>query len=161
MPQAIIRPITDQDDDILRRCHLNARYGELDHLGWNQEQKDLFLLTLYERQYQMYRIHYDWSQFGIIQYQEQDAGCLLVNDHKDYIELIDFTLLPEFRGLGLAKQVIAELKQQATEQQKQIRMMLLPSNCGFDFYLKVGFEKTELQGEAWLLTWQPATLAKP
>ncbi len=159
MTHVSIRPITQEDDHLLRLCHDYSRQGELESLGWSQEQRELFLLTLYERQRQLYHVHYDWSQFGIITLAEQDIGCLLINEHQEHIELIDFTLLPDFRGQGHARQIIHDLQQQALSKGKAIKMMLSESNCGFDFYLKLGFTKQGKQGDAWVLIWQPTSAA--
>lgn len=149
------RPIVPADEELLRQCHRTARYGELDQLGWSDEQKDLFLLTLYERQHQIYSMHYNWDDFAIICVDNQDAGCLLLAENEQQIELVDFALLSDFQKQGIAKTVIGQLQDRATAANKPIVMVLARSNWGYEFYLKMGFvELKPTSGDAWKLSWQ-------
>ena len=80
---------------------------------WPDEAKTAFINQQFHAQHTYYQEHFSAAQWLIIQYDGQPAGRLYVNRSPDAIHIIDITLLPEFRGLGLGGHILRDLLAEA------------------------------------------------
>ncbi|KZL03480.1 MULTISPECIES: GNAT family N-acetyltransferase [unclassified Pseudovibrio] len=81
-----------------------------------------------------------------IQKSGKTVGFYVVLNHLDHLYLDMFYLLPEAQGLGIGSKVLQQIKDQADEQNKPIRLDALRISRANDFYQGYGFRVTHSEG---------------
>ena len=86
---------------------------------------------------------FDPSGWRIFRHENEDIGVLLLNEHpdQDAIELVYFGIVPEFRGKGLGRRVLAEGVRVAAKTGRSV--LFLAVDCGNSYanalYGELGF----------------------
>lgn len=76
----------------------------------------------------------------------QTIGFYVVLNHPDHLYLDMFYLLPEAQGLGIGSKILQQIKTQADEQNKPIRLDALRISRANAFYQHHGFHLTHSEG---------------
>ncbi|KAF0812130.1 hypothetical protein IGB42_03407 [Andreprevotia sp. IGB-42] len=135
-------PAADGDLDFLRVLFASTRIDELALSGWSDEQKAQFLLQQFEAQHAYYQQHYHDAEFSLIVYQEQPIGRLYVFRGPSTINLIDISLLPDWRQCGIGSHYLRALTAEADQAGKAIRLFVEQTNPARQLYERFGFSVT-------------------
>lgn len=149
------RPITDLDEQLLRRIYGSTRADELAAVPWTEPEKVAFLNAQFEAQHKYYREMFPDAQFSIIEQGRKPIGRLYLDRREDEHRLIDIALLPEFRGRGLGGELMQGVLDEARDAGKLVRIHVEQNNPAMHLYLRLGFEKIEDQGVYSLMEWRP------
>ena len=106
---------------------------------WPDEAKTAFINQQFHAQHTYYQEHFSAAQWLIIQYDGQPASQLYVNRSPDAIHIIDITLLPEFRGLGLGGHILRDLLAEAAGAGQAVRIHVERQNRALHLYQRLGF----------------------
>jgi GNAT superfamily N-acetyltransferase len=101
-----LRPYTAADISFIQTVYASSRQVEMDMVPWSAEEKSRFLNMQCQAQLQHYQTHYLNATHDIILCNGQPIGRLYVNRNAQEIRLMDITLLPDYRKLGIGSQII-------------------------------------------------------
>ncbi len=154
MDEITFRPITDADADFLLRVYSSTRTEELAMMPWTEEQKAAFCRMQFHAQHTHYQQHYSQASFDIMERGGQAIGRLYVDRTARGLEIIDITLLPEFRRAGLGTKLLRDLQEEARAAGKPLWIYVEKFNPALRLYQRLGFRETEDAGVYLRMAWQ-------
>lgn len=154
-----LRPETPADEDFLRRLYASTRSEEMACVPWSDTQKTAFLNQQFDLQRQHYRSYYPNADFLVIQLEERLAGRWYVQRDGECFRLIEVSLLPEYRGLGIGTHLLQTLQTEAAAAGKPIQLHVITNNRAHNLYARLGFRLCEDRGIHLLLEWRSVAAA--
>jgi ribosomal protein S18 acetylase RimI-like enzyme len=148
-----LRPITPADESFLAALYASTRADELAQTNWSDEQKAMFCRMQFNAQNTDYQRNYPDASFDIIERDGVAAGRLLVLREEEEIQVIDITLLPEHRGVGIGTKLLKELQEEARAAGKKVTIYVEQFNPARRLYERLGFQQVEEKGVYLLLEW--------
>jgi ribosomal protein S18 acetylase RimI-like enzyme len=139
VPGVTLRPIRDDDRELLCRVYASTRWEELAPVPWTDEQKMDFCRSQFEAQHAFYQANYIGAQWLVIERDGVPAGRLYVHRREKEIRLVDIALLPEHRGTGIGSGLLAELIAESNEAGKPLRIHVEKNNPALRLYERLGF----------------------
>jgi GNAT superfamily N-acetyltransferase len=136
-------PITRSDESFLFALYASTRANEMALVPWSEEQKTFFLQSQFQAQHQHYLSEYPHGKFQTINLDNQKLGRLYVCELENKIQIIDLTLLPEFRGQGIGTQIITDILQTA---EKPVQIYLESFNQSINLFTRLGFQIIKDEG---------------
>ena len=133
-----LRPSTPADQPFLVSLYATTR-SELDLLDWNQEQKDMFVMMQFNAQSQQYNWSYPQAENSIVMRDQEAIGRIIINEDGDEFTLVDISLIPAYRGLGIGSHLLRTLLTKAGDAAKPIRLHVLQSSPAKNLYERLGF----------------------
>lgn len=152
-----LRSATPEDDPFLFELYSSTRAEELAGIGWNDQQRGAFL----RMQFEIQRRGFPEGDTNIVLLEERPIGRLLLRRTEEAIFLVDITVLPESRNLGIGTKLIKDLIEESTLTGKPIRLHVFASNVAKRLYDRLGFvvvdgEFVNVGDKAYLsMTWTP------
>lgn len=143
--QFSLRQACADDVDFLQTVYASTRADELTQLPWNEEQRSAFIRMQFTAQRQHYLKFYPNARQDIILVGDKPVGRLYVNRGEE-IHIIDITVLPEHRGLGIGTSIIKSLIQEATEARKATTIYVESFNRSKQLMERLGFKEIEKDG---------------
>lgn len=134
-----LRPIVEDDREVLYRCYASTRTEELSVVPWSNEEKDRFLRMQFHAQCEHYAKHYRTAQFQIILVDELPAGRLIVDRWEKEMRIVDITLLPPFRRQGVGSSLLQSLIDESVAAGKPITIHVEKNNPAMRLYERLGF----------------------
>jgi ribosomal protein S18 acetylase RimI-like enzyme len=150
-----LRPATHDDEEFLFQVYASTRAEEMGIVPWDDQQKQEFLQMQFNAQTQYYKQQYPRAVYSIILHDSVSAGRLIVNRGEN-ISIIDIALLPEHRNYGIGSKFIADLKTEAQQTGKPLRLHVENFNRAYQLYERLGFSKIDEAGFYWLMEWRPS-----
>ena len=149
MPEKIaLRPAVEEDGEFLFSVYASTRRSEVSAFGWADGQQDTFLRMQFEMRRRSYLMQYPKAENCVILCGDAPAGSIIVDRATDHISITDIAVLPEFRGRGIAGQMIAKLQHEAAKAGVPVVLSVDKGNLNARrLYEKLGFEpagETEL-----------------
>lgn len=134
-----LRPAEEADLNFLRRLYATTRAEEMTLSGWDRPTIDAFLAQQFDAQHRYYQEHYQGSDFALICHKNLAIGRLYVFRGPTTINLIDISLLPEWRGKGIGTHYLTALVDEADTAKKSMRLFVEPTNPARHLYQRFGF----------------------
>lgn len=152
-----LRPVGPDDEAFLLDVYASARADELNLTPWDETQKDAFVKMQYEAQRTHYREKFPEAAYDVILLNGERAGRLYVlrAEAEDHIEIMDITLLRQYRNQGIATQLMRSLMDEARAHKKSLRIYVETFNPSLELFKQLGFAPIEEQGFNYLLEWRP------
>jgi Acetyltransferases len=150
-----LRPVTAADEQFLFEVYASTRAEELAAWGWNAAQQEQFLRLQFMAQKGGYSAQYPGADNAIIVLDGKDIGRLYFIRSEKHIVLIDFALLPEYRGRGLGGELLKRVLDEVTRDKKTCRLQVLKTNRAMRLYKRLGFLKTGESGMYFEMEWWP------
>jgi N-acetylglutamate synthase-like GNAT family acetyltransferase len=136
-------PITRSDEALLFALYASTRTNEMALVPWSNEQKTVFLQSQFQAQHNHYLSEYPHGKFQTINSDNQKIGRLYVYESENEIQIIDLTLLPEFRSQGIGTQIITDILQTA---KKPVQIYLESFNQSINLFTRLGFQMISDEG---------------
>lgn len=150
-----LRAVTPEDTAFLQQVYASTRTEELALTNWTDEQKAAFCLMQFNAQDTYYRAQYGSAEFLVIEYQGTPVGRLYVDRWENQVRVIDISLLPAARGMGIGTKYLTGLQEQARNEGRVLTIHVERMNPALRLYQRLGFQEKEA-GEIYLLMeWQP------
>ena len=108
--------------------------------------------------WQLENFHREWDEVQTLTIHQDDrlAGYLQKRIYPDHIYLLNLAIMSGFQGRKVGGTVLALLQGEARQQEKELRLSVFKINeRAFSFYLRHGFEVTEVTGTSSKLHWPP------
>jgi GNAT superfamily N-acetyltransferase len=141
-----LRPELPEDGDFSQRLYGVTRKAELARVNWPAAAKQAFIEQQFQAQYQHYRQHYPQALFLLVCHQDQPVGRLYLSPGKTELRLMDIILMPELRGQGLGRALLAAVLDWAISDGLDLSLHVEADNPARLWYQRLGFDEVELRG---------------
>jgi GNAT superfamily N-acetyltransferase len=139
-----LRPVGGADLPFLRRLYRLVRWDEFAAAAWPDAMKAAFLDGQFELQRRAHAADHPGGEFYLVSHGETPIGRLYVDRSGPDLELLEISLLPEWRGKGLGGGFLALLQDTARADRRQrIRLSVRPANPARRLYRRMGFVEAE------------------
>jgi ribosomal protein S18 acetylase RimI-like enzyme len=141
-----LRSITEADSELLYDIYASARRAALSGNGWDPERVEVFLRQSYEAQRDFYRTRFPYADCQMVLANGRPAGRLYVQHSETDIRIMEFALLPAFRGQGIGRALLQDLIADADALRLPLRLHVELSNPIRLRFLSLGFRQEPLDG---------------
>ena len=148
-----LRPVGPDDHDFLLEVYASTRAEELALVPWTSEQSDAFVRSQFNAQQEHYLKTYPGASHDIIMSNGRPVGSLYVARLDQEIRIIDITLLPAERNVGIGSYLINQLLDEAKQTDKITRIYVEEFNPSLRLFQRLGFSPSEQHGIHLLLQW--------
>ena len=155
--QISFRPVRDSDRDFLMSLYASTRAWERQHTTWSDSEWAAFLTGQFDAQDRHYRMTFLGAAFLIVQLDGADIGRLYLDRQDECLRIVEITLTPEKRGIGIGTDILRSLMNEAHGGKVPIRMSVEQSNPALALYLRHGFRPKGNVQDRIELEWLPET----
>jgi ribosomal protein S18 acetylase RimI-like enzyme len=160
-PAVSLRTIRATDVPALCAIYGSTREEELKSVPhWTEEMRKAFVEQQFQAQHEYYQKNYLGAFFGVLEKEQRVIGRLYIKeDFMDReIRIIDITLLPPWRGLGIGTGLLQDVMSYAVQLQRPMTIHVESFNPAKMLYERLGFKKiSETNGVYHLMEWRPST----
>jgi GNAT superfamily N-acetyltransferase len=149
------RPATEGDDDFLVALYGSTRQQELALTPWDDGQRNVFIRSQFAAQRRHYRTYRPAGREELILVDGAPAGRLYRDLSGDADHLLDYCLLPEYRGRGLGGRVLQGILAAAAAKGRRVTMYAENVDRQLSFFKRNGFTIVSETGMHCLMEWQP------
>src|SRR5262249_24259878 len=96
-----LRPARPEDEAFLRGVYASTRAEELALTNWTEAQRETFISLQFSAQQEDYQSRYPEAEHQIILSNELPVGRIYTDRRPREIHILDITILPEHRNLGI------------------------------------------------------------
>jgi ribosomal protein S18 acetylase RimI-like enzyme len=150
-----LRPVAGSDDQFLLSVYASTRDQEMAMVPWSAEQKEVFVHAQFTAQGQHYAAEHPHADHDIICKEEVAVGRVYVDRSAQGLHILDITILPQYRRLGIGSTVLRRLMQEASAgaAAKPVTIYIESFNPSQSLFRKLGFEAVSESGFHQLLRW--------
>ena len=148
-----LRPVLDADREFLVRVYASTRDAELSQVDWAEGQREAFVRMQFDAQDTEYRRQNPAGSFDVIEVSGRPAGRLYVDRRPGDIRIVDISLLPEFQGVGVGGQLIAQLMAEAASSGRTLSIHVEIHNRAAELYTRLGFAVVAERGVYRRMEW--------
>lgn len=146
---------TESDASLLYQLFAHTRLDELQAWGWDETMKQQFLSMQWTARQRSYSLQYPAAEQLILHHRDEKVGQALVNRTDGNWTLVDFAVLPAYRGLGIGTAFMQVLLSEAEAGAKKVQLSVLPDNPALRLYERLGFNKIESGSMHIQMVWSP------
>ncbi len=154
-PQIALRPVTSADTDFLLAVYAAHRAEELDQVMWAEGQREAFVRMQFHAQDTEYRRTNPHGSFDVIVVDGRDAGRLYVDRRPGDLRVVDISLAPSHRDLGIGGRLLRGLMDEAAESGRRVSIHVEVHNRAARLYARLGFLVAEELGVYTRMEWTP------
>jgi len=148
------RPAETSDQEFLATVYATTRADELAQVDWSETQKAAFLAMQFSAQHKHYQTHYTNTDFLIVLWEGQACGRFYLARWLGELRVVELTILPAFRNLGIGTQILTNVLSEAAAGGKPVRIHVEHSNPAQGLYKRLGFVLIEEHGAHVLMEWR-------
>lgn len=150
------RPVQPGDEPFLLKVYASTRMDELAQVPWNEEQRAAFLNMQFAAQQMHYQTYHPEASHDLILLNDQPVGRVYIDRADSDIQILDITILPEYRNGGIGTPIIKELQAEAAREGRALTIYVENFNRSLGLFERLGFTKIRDEGIYFLLEWRPA-----
>jgi ribosomal protein S18 acetylase RimI-like enzyme len=134
-----LRPVTNDDAELLYRVYASTRDDVL-AAPLSDSQLQEFLRMQCAAQQRDYEARFPNATHSIVVADGADVGRIWIDRRPDEIRLLDVTLLPEHRNVGLGAELLGRLIAESLDEEKPLRHSVYKENVSaMRLYHRLGF----------------------
>jgi ribosomal protein S18 acetylase RimI-like enzyme len=149
-----LRPATEADAPLLLRVYRSTRDAEMAPWPWTDAQKDEFCATQFAAQDRSYRSTFPKGEFLVISCGDEAVGRLYRATDERMLHLLDISLLPRWRNLGLGTRLLRQTMALAEANDRIMQLHVEKANPARRLCLRLGFREVEDLGIHLRLQWR-------
>lgn len=134
-----LRPVADDDREFLVALYGSTRDEELSQVAWADGARDAFLRMQFQAQDQQYRATNPAGSFDVIEVDGRPAGRLYVDRRPGDLRIVDISLMPQFRGVGVGTRLLTGLIEEAGDSGRIVSIHVEVHNSAAALYTRLGF----------------------
>lgn len=138
-----IRPVQPGDEVFLYRLMHDTIAEQLYSDLWDEKIREPLLKMQVEAQRSAYASNYPNADDGIIVWDGADIGRMIVYRGHHWHQLVDFTILKQYRGKGIGTWLLRALCAEAELMRKPLRLSVRQTNRAKRLYERMGFREIE------------------
>ena len=151
-----LRAAQSHDYELQYQLYASVRATEMALMTeWNSIQKEAFLRFQHKAQQRRFRRDFPQAGYHIVCRDGQGIGRLFVDDRDDVMELLDISLLPAYRHLGIGTRLLQGLLADALLHNKQVMLHIEADNPATRLFRRLGFVATGEVSFYQVLHWRP------
>lgn len=152
-----VRAETVADLDFSASVYALTRADEMASVDWSDAMKQSFCHQQFDAQRTHYVNHYPRAQFLIIQRDDEPVGRVYFEQTAHELRLMEITLVPVARNLGIGGAVGRALKWRAHNSGVPMGLHVEPFNPARRLYERQGFREVETRGLYLYMVSEPPT----
>lgn len=141
-----LRPVGPDDDEFLLSVYASTRSEEMALVPWTDEQRELFIRSQFSAQLDHYNKKYPTANHDVILSNGRQVGRLYVARLDQEIRIVDITVLPTERSVGIGSYLIGQLLDEAGRSEKVTRIYVEEFNPSLSLFQRLGFSLKEQHG---------------
>jgi GNAT superfamily N-acetyltransferase len=149
------RPFVDQDLEFVAELYASTRREEVAATGWPAEMQEAFLTQQHQAQHSHYSIHYADAEWLIIEREGEAIGRLYLHEPGEDLLVVDISLVPQCRGMGIGGAILRDTLALAGERAKTVSIHVEKVNPARRLYSRLGFSAVEDVGVYELMRAEP------
>jgi GNAT superfamily N-acetyltransferase len=153
------RPSVTEDSAFMLELYASTSKEVLDDLGWSIGGNRTFVIMQAQTEEWNRARQYPGMDRLTICVDEMPVGRLLVSLRNNILHLVDLSLLPRFRGLGIGTQLMGEILGEARNARVPVKVRVLKNSGSVRFAERLGFATPTDLGQYVELTWMPPLTA--
>jgi ribosomal protein S18 acetylase RimI-like enzyme len=134
------------DAAFLLSLYDTTRRAEQSLMGWSDMEMDVFISMQFEAQNRHYATVFPDASSVVVLVGDIPAGRLIVDRSEERILIVDITLLPGFRRIGVGGQLVRPLLEEADGAGLPVRLHVAHDNAARAFWEHLGFVAQGLDG---------------
>jgi GNAT superfamily N-acetyltransferase len=127
------------DGDFLLSLYASTRRPELTGFGWSETEEDAFIRMQFGAQARHYRGSFPNAAYSVICVDGERAGRLIVSRSDDEIVIVDLTIVPGFRRIGIGSGLVRCLLDEADADHLRVRCHVRQGSDARRFWERAGF----------------------
>lgn len=135
-----LRHLEAADQPFLQRLYASSRETEMALSGWPATVIADFLQQQFSLQHRYYQEHFPDGEFWLVERAGQAIGRLYLFWGETALQIIDISLLADYRGAGLGSALLGELLTQAEARGLAVGLHVEGHNPALRLYQRLGFE---------------------
>lgn len=135
----VLRPMSDADLPFTAALYASTRTEELAPLPWPAEAKQAFLLQQHAAQHAHYQQHYRGMDAMIVERAGAAVGRLYLYEMPGEVRIVDISLMPEARRLGIGGALLSDVLADAAPRGKSVTIHVEKNNPARTLYARLGF----------------------
>ena len=148
-----LRPVGPNDQDFLVEIYASTRAEEMAMVPWTTEQQQAFIRAQFNAQQDHYAKKYPAASHDIILSNDRQVGRLYVARLDQEIRIVDITVIPAERNVGIGSYLIKQLLDEANRTGKVTRIYVEEFNPSLRLFERLGFSISEQHGIHLLMEW--------
>jgi ribosomal protein S18 acetylase RimI-like enzyme len=149
-----LRDVVAEDEPFLFDVYASSRAEEMALVPWDDEQRRSFLAMQSAAQHSYYREQFPTASYQVILLDDSRVGRLYVLKEKDYINILDITLLPEYRNSGVGSLLLRDILGEASRSRKRVLIYVETFNPSLRLFERLGFKSIAQEGINFLMEWR-------
>ena len=141
-----MRDASDEDAAFLLEVYGSTRANELALVPWSNEQKQAFLKFQFDAQHASYHERFPEASYNIILQDDEPIGRLYVLREEEEIRILDITVLPGYRSVGVGTSLIRQLLTEGAQTGKRVSIWVEHFNPSLHLFERLGFSKVQEDG---------------
>jgi ribosomal protein S18 acetylase RimI-like enzyme len=158
-PSIALRDERPEDEAFLRELYASTRAEEMTRVPWDDAQKTAFVQMQFQFQRTHYRRYFPDAAFQLILAGDVPIGRLYVAPEADGLNLMDISLLPQYRNRGIGSGLVRQVMRQGEVLGKRVTLHVELDNPAQQLYRRLGFRDVELRGAHIFMEWRPEGLS--
>jgi ribosomal protein S18 acetylase RimI-like enzyme len=155
LAEITLRPVGDDDHELLFQVYASTRDAEMAMVPWDGEEKEHFLRMQFKAQTTYWNEHYPATERSIVELDGQPVGRLYLDRREDEIRIVDIALFGASRGAGIGRKLLEDVLAEAAHTGKAVRIHVEKNNPALRLYHRLGFKITGDTGVYYLMEWLP------
>jgi ribosomal protein S18 acetylase RimI-like enzyme len=147
------RPAGPDDEEFLYQLYRSTRRKEIEAMGLDPAQQDIFLRMQFVAQNLSYQAEFPGAVHNIIFFEGRPAGRVMTMRMEKEDRYIDLALLPEYQKLGIGTRIIEDLLEETARAGLPARLHVLKSNRAAELYERLGFSTVDDDGVNYIMVW--------
>jgi len=135
-----LRPVGPGDEALLLAIYASTRAAELDLVEWPPGERERFERAQHLAQQRDYAARFPGARHDVVEVGGRAVGRIFVHTDADRVLIVDVSLLPSARGLGIGGGVLREVISRADGAGLPVRLQVEPTNRARRLYVRLGFE---------------------
>lgn len=150
-----LRPIFLPDDESFLIEVYRSTRDDLKMLPIDEQQKNAILLMQYQAQKQQYDFQYPNADRDIVSFDKKPIGRFIVSRENPAFCVVDISLLPEYRNLGIGTVLLQSVLNEAQRKKRVVVLHVLKTNSAVRLYARLGFVITSETEMHYEMEWRP------
>jgi GNAT superfamily N-acetyltransferase len=146
-----LRSVLESDRSLLFELYAGTRQAELSQAPWTEAQKQAFLEMQFAAQTEGYRNARPDATHEMICMDERAVGRLYLDRLADRLHIVDITVAPESRNLGIGSEVLKAILAEADRGGKRVTIYIETFNRSLSLFQRLGFWPSSVDGFLLLL----------
>ena len=154
-----LRDETVEDQLFLLEVYASTRAQEMALVPWSDEQREAFVRSQFEAQHSYYQAQFPEASYQVIMVDGERGGRVYVLRESEAIRILDITLLPQHRNLGIGTSLIREILAEGDQAGKPVNIWVENFNPSLKLFERLGFVRVQEDGFNCLMEYRPPVTA--